>query len=310
MHQPVLLEEVVELLKPAAGGIYLDGTVGGGGHAAAILKRTGPTGKLIGLDCDDEAIARAGERLAEFGPQVRLIHGRYEDMEELATGAGVKQLDGVLLDMGVSSQQLDTPERGFSFMKDGPLDMRMDRSSGRTAADLVNGLPVEELERVFRDFGEERMARRIAGAVVTARNTEPFARTGRLAAVVEDSVGGRRSGIHPATRVFQALRIVVNGELDGAERGVEAGLRLLATGGRMAVITFHSLEDRLVKHCFSRHAGRWESLQQGGRRWVGERPVVRLVTRHVVTPSRAEQEINPRCRSAKLRVVERIEGQE
>jgi 16S rRNA (cytosine1402-N4)-methyltransferase len=228
-------------------------------------------------------------------------------MKTMAEERGIGQLDGILLDLGVSSNQLDEADRGFSFQQAGPLDMRMNRSEGPTAADLVNTLSREELARVFRDYGEERSAWRIAGAIVQAREEEPFTTTGRLAEVISAEVGGRRGGrLHPATRVFQALRIAVNDEIGSLERGLQDGLDLLKAGGRLAVISFHSLEDRPVKQFFNRHAGRIEALQQGGERWVGELPRVKKITRKAIVATEQEVRENPRARSARLRVAERI----
>ena len=306
MHESVLIREAVELLNVKAGGRYVDGTLGGGGHSRAILEKAGPDGFLLGIDRDESALERAGAKLGELKRQARLVHGNFGDLRNLAEANGAGVVDGILLDIGISSDQLDEGERGFSFMKDGPLDMRMDVSGGCTAADLVNGLPEEELCSIIRDYGEERLARQVARAIVRERAVEPITRTGRLAAIVEKSVGGRRGRVHPATRTFQGLRIRVNGELDELERGLEGGLALLAPGGRMAVISFHSLEDRIVKRFFVRHAGRWESLQAGGRKWIGETPVVSLVTRKPVVATDEETAANPRARSAKLRVAEKV----
>jgi len=308
MHEPVLINEVVDFLVVKPGGCYVDGTVGNGGHAGAILEKAGAAGTLLGIDRDMQALERASGVLERYGEKACLEHGNYADMAEIARGKGIKAADGVLIDLGVSSEQLDEGVRGFSFAKDGPLDMRMDRSScGETAADLVNGLSEDELREIISEFGEERMAKQIARLIVRERIKEPVVTTGVLAGIVERAVGGRRGRVHPATRTFQALRIKVNDELGSLARGLPAGLNLLAPGGRMAVISFHSLEDRIVKRFFASHAGRWESLQVGGQKWVGERPVVRIVTRKPVTPSEQEMNRNPRSRSAKLRVGERSE---
>jgi 16S rRNA (cytosine1402-N4)-methyltransferase len=304
VHISVLPAEVAAYLEPQPGGIYLDGTVGGGGHAQMILERGG---SIIGIDRDEDALARTAERLSSWKERVVLVHGNYADMKTMAEERGIGQLDGILLDLGVSSNQLDEADRGFSFQQAGPLDMRMNRSEGPTAADLVNTLSREELARVFRDYGEERSAWRIAGAIVQAREEEPFTTTGRLAEVISAEVGGRRGGrLHPATRVFQALRIAVNDEIGSLERGLQDGLDLLKAGGRLAVISFHSLEDRPVKQFFNRHAGRIEALQQGGERWVGELPRVKKITRKAIVATEQEVRENPRARSARLRVAERI----
>ena len=307
-HVPVLVGEVLERLAVRPGGIYVDGTLGSGGHARAVLERAGPQGVLLGIDRDAEAIARARRNLQGVAGRCVFVKGNFAEVAGIARREGFDRVDGVLLDIGVSSEQLDEPERGFSFRADSALDMRMDRSSGSTAADLIRRLSEEELRSILRDYGEEHRAARIARAIVAARKRMPLATTGELARVVETAAGGRRGRLHPATRTFQALRIAVNDELDCLERGLVGGLDLLAPGGRLAVISFHSLEDRIVKRFAVRHAGRWESLQAGGRRWHGELPVVALVTRKPVTPSEEEVGRNPRARSAKLRVVERLAG--
>lgn len=301
-----MVREVMELLAIREGGVYVDGTLGGAGHAESILRLARPGGRLLGLDRDEAAIARSADRLRSFSDSVKLVHARYDELERVAAETRWAPVDGVLLDLGVSSFQLDDPERGFSFQADGPLDMRMDRSQPRTAADWIAECDESELEDVLRRYGEERDARRVAAAIVKARASGAIRTTGRLAAIVESAKGGRRGRHHPATQTFQALRIAVNGELAGVERGVEAAIRLVRPGGRVAVIAFHSLEDRIVKQVFARHVGRWESLQAGGRRWVGDRPSCRWVNRKPLAPSAEEVRRNPRARSAKLRVIERI----
>jgi 16S rRNA (cytosine1402-N4)-methyltransferase len=306
MHQPVLLTETVERLQPRPGGVYIDGTLGSGGHAEAIVKAMEGQGLLIGIDRDPEALARAGAKLAPYGEGVRLVHANFAEMAEVAREAGATQVDGIVMDLGISSNQIGTPERGFSFQDDGPLDMRMDTTKPVTAADLVNELSEAELSDCFRELGEERRARSVAKAIARAREEAPIRTTGRLAEIVAKAVGGRRGRIHPATRVFQALRMRVNEELESLREGLEAGIRLLAPGGRMAVISFHSLEDRIVKHCFADHVGRMVSLAAGGEAWEGREPRMRKVTRKPVTASEAELAENPRARSAKLRVAERV----
>jgi 16S rRNA (cytosine1402-N4)-methyltransferase len=306
MHRSVLIEEVMELLAVTPGGSYIDGTLGNAGHSLRILREAGPEGRLLGIDRDQEALGRARERLADCEGTLHLTHGDFADMADIARKAGIEQVDGVLLDIGVSSDQLDEPSRGFSLMHDGPLDMRMDPTAGQTAADLVNNLSEQDLQGIFREYGEERHARRIAGAIVRSRADSPITGTAQFAEIVEHAAGGRRGRIHPATRVFQALRIAVNDELGSLRRGLEAGLNLLVPGGRMGVISFHSLEDRIVKRFFVSHAGRWESLAAGGEEWVGEEPRVRLLNKKPITAGDAELSENPRSRSAKFRVVERI----
>ena len=307
LHRPVLVREVLQTLAVRSGDTVVDATVGCGGHAAAILEKMGGQGRLLGIDRDEEALAAARRRLARWGTQVLLVHGNFVEVCDMARARGIRIADGVILDLGVSSLQLDSPRRGFSLLRDGPLDMRMDASAGRTAADLVNELEEAELRALLLEFGEERNAGAIARAVVRERSSAPIRTTARLALVVEKASGGRRGRLHPATRTFQALRIAVNDELSSLERGLSGGLALLRPGGRMAVISFHSLEDRIVKRFFARHVGRWESLQAGGRAWRGERPAVTRVSPKPLTPSAEEIGENQRSRSAKLRAVERVE---
>ena len=306
MHWAVMVGEVLDLLEVKRGGTYVDGTAGSGGHTVALLEKVGPEGTVLAIDRDEEAVERTRSRAAEKKGRCLLAHGNYVEMGEIARERGIDAVDGVLLDLGVSSEQLDVAGRGFSFAGDGPLDMRMDRSSGRTAADLVNDLPESELISLIRELGEEPRGRRIAQAIVAARAEAPIVTTTQLSGVIENATGGRRGRLHPATRTFQGLRIAVNKELEVLQAGLSAGLDLLATGGRMAVISFHSLEDRIVKRFFARHAGKWESLAAGGSEWRGELPAVRLVNRKVVVPSRGETVENRRSRSAKLRVAERL----
>lgn len=305
MHIPVMVKEVVSLMDVKA-GIYIDGTLGGAGHAKAILEKGGSGVSLLGIDRDLNAVDAARLKLVEFGDRVMVAHGNFSDMDAIACENGIARVDGVLLDIGVSSDQLDTADRGFSLMNDGPLDMRMDRSCGESAADVVNNLDEVGLTGIFREFGEERRAGSVARAIVAQRRRARISTTLELAEIVSRAVGGRRSGTHPATRVFQALRIYVNGELESLREGLRSGLDLLKPGGRMAVITFHSLEDRVVKKFFASHAGRWESLQAGGSEWRGAEPQVELVVKKPVTPSDDEIADNPRARSAKLRVAQRL----
>ena len=309
MHVSVMLREAVEGLAPRPGKRYIDGTLGGGGHSEALLRETAPDGRVLGIDRDPEALRRASARLAPFGDRFQAVHANFADMAETARAAGFDSVDGVLLDLGVSSFQLDEADRGFSFQQDGPLDMRMDPTRGETAAELLARLAADPpaLARILRDYGEEPRAARIANALARDAAKTPFTTTRQLADAVEKAVGGRRgSARHPATRTFQALRIAVNAELRSTEAGVEAGLALLAVGGRIAVITFHSLEDRLVKRIFAEHVGREESLQQGGSRRLWRPPAARHVTRRPAVPGEREIAVNPRARSAKLRIVERI----
>jgi len=308
MHQPVLLKESLDLLSLKPGGTYVDGTVGSGGHAVAIVERIGPSGRLLAIDRDEEALKRARVRLAGWEKQCTWAHGNYADVLDIAKRAGIDRADGVLLDLGVSQDQLVTPERGFSFMVDGPLDMRMDKSQGETAADIVNSLPEADLCFLLKTLGEEPRARHIARAIAREREITPIATTLQLAALVSKASGGRRGRIHPATQTFQALRMAANQELESLEKGLVGALELLSGGGRLAVISFHSLEDRIVKKFFVAHAGRWESLQAGGRRRIGEQPPVALINRKPVMASEEERKTNPCARSAKLRVAEKIAG--
>ena len=295
-HIPVLLKETVDALAVKAGGRYVDGTLGRAGHAKEIIARGGV---VLGIDRDEQALREVGEVAG-----LKAVKGRHGDIEEIAHENGWNEVDGVLLDLGVSSPQLDEAGRGFSFRREGPLDMRMDRSCGLSAADLVNFESAERLEEIFRTWGEEPNARRIARAIVAERVPRPFRTTTDLADFVERLVG-KRGGRHPATRVFQALRMEVNDEMGELERALQGGLRLLKVGGRFAVISFESLTDRAVKRFFAAHAGRMVSLQQGGWRWEGESPRVRAVAKKAVTASDGEASINPRARSAHLRTIEK-----
>lgn len=305
MHRAVLLDEVVRWLAPRPGGVYVDGTLGAGGHTRALALAVGPAGRVMAMDQDAGALERAQAALEGCRAQCLLVKGNFAALDKAALEQGLDRLDGVLLDVGLSSDQLDDPGRGFSFMREGPLDMRMDRSSGMTAADLVNTLPQAALADILWRYGEEPRARAVARRVVEQRTKEPFGTTRQLADLVEQVHGGRRGRIHPATLVFQALRIAVNGELEALEQGLAAGLSMLAPGGRMAVISFHSLEDRLVKRFFVEHQGRMESLPEGGAKWVGALPRMEILTRKPVVATEEECRGNPRARSAKLRVAER-----
>lgn len=305
MHVPVLLAETLEALAIKPGGAYCDGTLGLAGHASEILRRAGPTGRLLGIDKDTVALEEASRRLESVAGEKKLVHGGHGDIRQIAVANGFPELDGILLDLGVSSFQLDTPERGFSFQRDGKLSMRMDAGAESAgAAELLAKCDERELAEMFRRYGEEPRARRIAEAIVKARERAAIETTVQLADIVSAAVG-RCGAKHPATRVFQALRMAVNSELEELEQALEDGLWLLKPGGRMAVITFESLSDRIVKRHFANHAGRWISLQQGGESWAGELPPVERVTRKPVTAGECELRNNPRARSAKLRVVTR-----
>jgi 16S rRNA (cytosine1402-N4)-methyltransferase len=292
-HTPVLINEVVEGLCLKAGGVYVDGTVGMGGHAEAILERSGDTGLVIGFDLDAGALSIASKRLARFGEKVHLVHGNFTLLPDILVGMGVEKVDGIVLDLGLSSYQLEKSGRGFSFMRDEPLDMRMDDSGHVTAADMVNGLRADELEMLIRNYGEERWARRIARAIVERRRLTPVATSADLARIVAGAIPGRFHGakIHPATKTFQALRIAVNRELESLKEALDLLPSCLKAGGRFCVISFHSLEDRMVKDAF-----------RGDSR-------LRRVTKKPVIAGPLEMAANPRARSAKLRVAERVDSQ-
>lgn len=298
-HIPVLLKETIAALCVRRGGRYIDGTLGRAGHSRAIVAAGG---EVLGIDRDEQAIAEV-EGMGLKG--IVAVRGNHGDIAAIAGERGWNGVDGVLLDLGVSSPQLDEAERGFSFLRDGPLDMRMDRSCGMSAADVVNTAQTETLERMFSELGEEPQARRVAKAIVREReNGVRFETTAQLAGFVEKLLG-RHGSRHPATRIFQALRMEVNDELGELRRALSGGLSLLRSGGRFAVITFESITDRTVKRFFAEHAGREVSLQQGGSEWRGELPRVRLVGRRAVTVSDEEVLNNPRSRSAKLRIAEK-----
>lgn len=301
-HEPVLIEETVTALDPAEGKIIVDGTLGGGGHSEALLAR-GAT--VVGIDQDPAALAFAGKRLAQYGNRFRSIRGSFAEAAMLLDSIGIFKIDGALLDLGVSSHQLDTPERGFSFQSEGPLDMRLDPNGPITAADLVNTMSGEQLERIFREFGEEPNARKVAVKLARERMVKPFTTTLELASAVE-SVIPRRSGTHPATRVFQALRIAVNRELEALEQGLEQLSARLAPGGVFAVITFHSLEDRIVKNFFKHRCTQWLDRPEWPEPRYNPDYLFRAITRKPVAAGTAEQRRNPRSRSAKLRAVKRL----
>jgi 16S rRNA (cytosine1402-N4)-methyltransferase len=307
-HESVLAAEVLDYLAPRDHGIYVDGTLGGAGHAAQILERA-PHASLIGIDRDPAALARSREVLAGFADRVRLVHGEYSDLAQILAGQGIARVDGILLDLGVSSPQLDQPERGFSFTRPGPLDMRMDPSSGPTALDLLHQWSTDELGERLHELGEERHARKIARSIHDALAAGRLRTTTDLAAAIAAVIPAReqrQSKIHPATRTFQALRIAVNRELEQLERLLGDFPDLLAPGGRCAIISFHSLEDRLVKHRF-RDLAWTSSLPPVHAERAGERTaaVCELVTRKAIVAGDAEIAANPRARSARLRVCQR-----
>jgi 16S rRNA (cytosine1402-N4)-methyltransferase len=305
----VLLREAVEGLAPRPGGRYLDGTLGGGGHTRALLEASAPDGRVLALDADPAAIARGESLRAEYGDRLVLRQANFASLAGAARETGFAPLDGVLLDLGLSSFQLADTARGFSFQQDGPLDMRFGPGAATSAAELVDGAAEEELADILWRYGEERHARRIARAIVRERERAPIATTGALAALVARAVPhrpGERDRIHPATRTFQALRIVVNGELDALESALDGALATLAPGGRLAVIAFHSLEDRIVKEFMRREATDCICPPRLPVCVCGHRATVRLVTRKGVRPGEAEVAANPRAQSARVRAAERI----
>jgi len=304
-HIPVLRDEAIAFLAPKDGGCYLDATFGGGGYSEAILEAARCA--VFAIDRDPAAIARGAELVARFSGRLTLIEGRFGDLVDLLAAHGVDALDGAVFDFGLSSFQVDDPARGFSFRRDGPLDMRMG-TEGRTAADLVNALDEHALCKLIRTYGEERHALRVARAIIRARRTAPITTTGRLADIVRSAVPRGKDDIDPATRSFQALRIAVNDELDEIARGLSGAIDLLSPGGRIVAVSFHSLEDRIVKRLFADAAGRGPSPSRHDPRGLAApfRPRLRLITAKPVVPSAAEIAANPRARSARLRAAERL----
>lgn len=306
-HRPVLLDETVDLLNCSSGGLFVDGTLGGGGHAAWLLKKC-PQARLIGIDRDEDALAAAKKSLEAYGERLTLVRDNFRNMAEILRGLGVEGVEGIMLDLGVSSYQFESAGRGFSFRFEARLDMRMDNRQAFSAYDIVNGYTEQELERIFREFGEEDNARRIARNIVRAREGKPVETTGDLVRIVVDAVPRRfhSRSIHPATKVFQALRIAVNEELESLDEGLQGGFESLRPGGRMAVISFHSLEDRRVKTFFRELSTGCVCPPRIPRCVCNQVPRARLVTRKAVTPSEDEVRENPRARSAKLRAIEKI----
>lgn len=306
-HYSVLLPETIEQLHIKEDGIYVDGTLGGGGHSYEIAKRL-TTGRLIGIDQDYDALEAAGERLRSFADRVTLVHSNYEAMVERVHELGIDKVDGILLDLGVSSFQLDTPERGFSYMvEDAPLDMRMDQDNPMTAADIVNDYSEEDLYRIIRDYGEDRFAKNIAKNIVKERQKERITRAGQLNQIIERSIPKKLqvTGGHPAKRTYQAIRIELNRELDVLEQNLDAFIDLLAEDGRICIITFHSLEDRIVKNTFKKNQDPCTCPKDFPVCVCGKKSKGRVITRKPILPSEKELEENTRSRSAKLRVFER-----
>lgn len=307
-HEPVLLDEVIDSLAIKPDGIYIDGTAGGGGHSSAIASRL-TAGRLIAIDRDPEAIAAAGARLAPFGERAKVVRANFSEMSRVCADEGIDAVDGILLDLGVSSHQLDTPERGFSYISDAPLDMRMDQNAPLSAADVVNGYPREKLERIIYEYGEEKFASRIASKICEARAAAPIKTTGELVALIRAAMPAaavRSAEHHPAMRTFQAIRIEVNGELEIIEPTVRSAVSLLAPHGRLAVITFHSLEDRRVKQTYAQLARGCICPPDFPVCVCGHKPEIRTVTKKPITATAGELKINPRSHSAKLRVAEKL----
>ena len=308
-HRPVLLDECLEALTIRPDGIYVDGTLGRAGHSLEILRRLGPKGRLIGVDRDETAIQAAQERLAEFAGRFTLVHSNFSRVGEILDELGIRQVDGMLFDLGVSSPQLDEAERGFSYLQDAPLDMRMDRSAALTARDVVNTWSYEELRRILFAYGEERYAPAIARAVVRQREQQAIETTGELTELIKKAMppAALREKQHPAKRSFQAIRIAVNDELGELEPMLQAAVEHLAVGGRLAVISFHSLEDRIIKKTFQQLATGCTCPPEFPVCVCGKKPRIRLVSRKPITATQAELTYNPRARSAKLRVAEKLE---
>ena len=306
-HKPVLLEECMQGLRLKEGGIWFDGTVGGGGHSYEILKRTSPSGQLIATDLDENAIAAASERLSEFSGRFRIYKNNYKNFAAVLSEAGVYELDGVLLDFGVSSFQLDERERGFSYMQDAPLDMRMDAKAPLTAEDVVNGYAEEELAKILKEYGEERFAKNIARNVAAARKKSRIRTTGELAKIVEASIPAKFRQNGPCARkTFQAIRIEVNGELDGLEVAVKGLARRLKKGGRICILSFHSLEDRIVKNAFRELATDCICDKSLPVCVCGKKKEIEIITHKPLTASAEELQNNSRAKSAKLRIAEKV----
>ena len=306
-HVPVLYNEVMEALNVQPDGIYVDGTVGGGGHSSGICERLSENGTLIAVDRDTAALEAAGARLAEYGCNKRFIHANYSETDVIAEAAGAG-VQGILLDLGVSSFQLDNAERGFSYMHDAPMDMRMNEDDIMTAYDVINGYSEKDLARIIKEYGEEKWASRIAQFIVRARSEAPVRTTGELTDIIKAAIPARarRTGPHPAKRTFQAIRIEVNDELGHLREAVQKLPDLLASGGRLAIITFHSLEDRIVKTEFEKRLDPCTCPKEFPVCVCGKVADVKKVTRKPVVPSEEELEVNPRARSAKLRVIEKL----
>lgn len=308
-HTPIMVSDVLDLLEPARGGIFVDGTLGGGGHAEAVLEALGENGKLYGIDRDDDALRAASARLARFGDRFTPIKGNFFDMKELLFDRGVTAVDGILLDLGVSSYQLDAAQRGFSYKQEAPLDMRMDQSAPLSARTVVNEWPEEELKRIFWEYGEEKFSGRIARRIAERRQEKPIETTTELAELIKGAIPAKfkNEPQHPARRCFQAIRIAVNGELDGLNDAIRSAHDLLKPGGRLAIITFHSLEDRIVKNAFRTFENPCTCPKSAPVCICGKKPSAVVLTRHPIVASEREQKENSRSTSAKLRAIVRID---
>lgn len=307
-HIPVLLKETLEYLDPQPGGIYVDGTLGGAGHSFEVAKRISPGGTLVGIDQDENALEAAKERLKEFGSSVIVVHDNFRNIKSIISKIGFSEVDGILLDIGVSSHQLDEEERGFSYMNDGPLDMRMDRTKKYTAESIVNDVSEQELARIIKEYGEEKWAVRIAKFIVEERKKQRIDSTLKLVEVIKRAIpaAARREGGHPAKRTFQALRIAVNDELEVLKQALIDGVEVLKPGGRIVVITFHSLEDRIVKTVFNNMEKPCVCPPQIPICVCGKKPILKILTRKPVTANEEELQQNSRAKSAKLRAAARV----
>ncbi len=302
-HIPVLLKEVIDYVEPRSGNTYLDCTVGLGGHSKAILEYSSPNGRLVGIDLDEDAIAIAQENLKPYKDRITLVHGNFAHLDEILERLGITGVDGILMDVGVSSLQLATPERGFSFLLSGPLDMRMDRTDTYTAGQMLNQKSKDELAEIFFSFGEERWAKRIASRIVEERAKSAITDTVALAEIIKRAVPVKSHRIHPATRVFQALRIYVNQELDNLEAGLKNAVKALNENGKICVISFHSLEDRIVKRYFNLLSRRCICPPSAPECVCNHKPSLKVLTKRPIVPQSEEINQNPRARSAKLRVA-------
>ena len=307
-HISVLLDETIEGLDIKPDGIYVDGTMGGAGHGYEVCKRLGPNGRYIGIDRDEAAIAAGKQRLSEFEDKVSIVRGNYSSAPAILKELNIEKVDGIMLDLGVSSHQLDVAERGFSYMADAPLDMRMDKRQERTAYDIVNGYSEHELARIIREYGEDKFAQNIAKHIVAMRQKKPIETTGELNEAIRAAIPMKiqKTLGHPSKRTFQAIRIELNEELEELRTALESMIDLLKPGGRFCIITFHSLEDRMVKTMFKKEESPCTCPPEFPVCVCGKKPRVKIVTKKPILPSETEQEINSRARSAKLRVLERI----